>query len=117
MSHQRDTPEMDEPTLGFVGFPSTTKSIIVPIIVSTTEISQHTGLLPNYRSLANIVGLHRSLVDLIQFGRLDLHSPLVPLLHTIKQTSIPASWVLLQPNDLNQHNTSQISTSPSSSRK
>ena len=36
MSHQIYTPEMDEPTLGLVGFPSTTQRLIVPIMVSTT---------------------------------------------------------------------------------
>ena len=32
-SHQRYTSEMDEPTLGLIGFPSTTQSVIVPIIL------------------------------------------------------------------------------------
>ena len=35
---------------------------------------------------------------------------------TLPQTSIASTWALLQPNDLNQHSTSQVVTSPSSSR-
>ena len=31
-------------------------------------------------------------------------------------SSIPTTWMLLKPNDLNQHGTSQVATSPSSSQ-
>ena len=66
--------------------------------------------------MANIVGLDGSLAYLIQFGQLDLNSPPITLRHTIPQTFIPTSWELLQPNDFNQHSSSLVATSPSSSR-
>ena len=73
-----------------------------------------------FRQIINLwlirVGLDRPLADLIQFGRLDLNSPPVTLLQTVPQSSIPTTWALLRPNDLNQHSTSQVPTSSSSSR-
>ena len=60
--------------------------------------------------------MDRPLADLIQFGRLDLNSSPITLLHILPLSSIPTTWTLLKPNDLNQHETSQVATSPSSSR-
>lgn len=116
MPHQRYTLEIDEPTLKLVWFPSTTKSGIVPITIATKKNPQHIGLLANYQSLDDTIGLDWPLATLIQFGRLDLNSPPITLLHTIPQSPIPITWVFLWPNDLNKHGTNQVATSPSSSR-
>ena len=66
--------------------------------------------------MADTIGLDRLFADLIHFGRLDFNSPPLTLPHTVPQSSIPTTWALLRPNDLNQHSTSQVSTLPSSSR-
>ena len=85
MSHQRYTPEMDERTLGIVGFPSTTQSVILPVTVSTINTSQCIALPENYRYLDDIVGLDQPLAYLIQFGRLDLNLPPITLPHIVPQ--------------------------------
>ena len=66
--------------------------------------------------MADTVGFNRPLANLIQFGRLDLNSPPITLPHTMPKSSIPTTWAFLGPNDLNQHSTSQVATSPSISR-
>ena len=74
LSHQKYLPHIEALTTESLVFPSTSQNVPFSMANSTMLNTQPADLPTNYQALADTIGLDRPLVNLIQFGILDLRS-------------------------------------------